>query len=354
MSCSTRSPSSTTPARRPGWRRSTTLGQTLLADAPAGSTLTFTCQTDPASGNAAGAYNVGDKVIAHVTYVHSFVTPLIGDLFGGSIEPLVQRDDDARRPADQLLLMGAHANTGSVLVIVVLSLTVLLGIAALAIDAGGFRAHRRQLQSAADAGALAGAQKLINHASTRRARRRTTTSARTTTAPTAQHDRRREPRHELLRDPDLARLLAAVRGARATRRVGRARSSSARSLGFLDTDISARARARIVYLTKSKGLLPFGVEDLRPNVGEARDRPHRPADPARPVRVLRADRRGLPVLVLGGLRQQPAGGRIDGLGAGRGHDAASHDHLEQHRLCRQRPVDRGRRLHRDARCASRT
>ena len=52
---------------------------------------------------------------------------------------------------------------GAVLVIVVLSLTVLCGIAALAIDAGGFRAHRRQLQSAADAGALAGAQKLINH-----------------------------------------------------------------------------------------------------------------------------------------------------------------------------------------------
>ena len=41
--------------------------------------------------------------------------------------------------------------------LVALSLTVLLGIAALAIDTGSFRAHRRQLQSAADAGALAGA-----------------------------------------------------------------------------------------------------------------------------------------------------------------------------------------------------
>lgn len=60
-------------------------GLTLLADAPAGSTLTFTCETDPASGNAAGEYNVGDKVIAHVTYVHSFITPLIGDLFDGSM-----------------------------------------------------------------------------------------------------------------------------------------------------------------------------------------------------------------------------------------------------------------------------
>jgi Flp pilus assembly protein TadG len=61
-------------------------GLTILGDAPAGSTLTFTCATDPNSGNAAGAYNVGDKVTAHVTYVHSFVTPLIGNLFGGSID----------------------------------------------------------------------------------------------------------------------------------------------------------------------------------------------------------------------------------------------------------------------------
>jgi Flp pilus assembly protein TadG len=60
-------------------------GKTLLADAPAGSALTFTCATDPASGNAAGAYNVGDKVTAHVTYTHTFITPLIGDLFGGSL-----------------------------------------------------------------------------------------------------------------------------------------------------------------------------------------------------------------------------------------------------------------------------
>ena len=60
-------------------------GLTILGDAPAGSTLTFTCATDPNSGNAAGQYNVGDKVTAHVTYVHSFVTPLIGNLFGGSV-----------------------------------------------------------------------------------------------------------------------------------------------------------------------------------------------------------------------------------------------------------------------------
>jgi Flp pilus assembly protein TadG len=60
-------------------------GKTLLSDAPSGSTLTFTCSTDPNSGNAAGAYNVGDRVTAHITYVHSYVVPLIGNLLGGSI-----------------------------------------------------------------------------------------------------------------------------------------------------------------------------------------------------------------------------------------------------------------------------
>ena len=61
-------------------------GHTILSDAPSGSTLSFTCSTDPGSGNAQGAYNVGDKITAHVTYVHSFVTPLISDLFGGTID----------------------------------------------------------------------------------------------------------------------------------------------------------------------------------------------------------------------------------------------------------------------------
>jgi Flp pilus assembly protein TadG len=61
-------------------------GLTILGDAPAGSSLTFTCTTDPNSGNAQGSYNVGDKITAHVTYVHTFVTPLIGDLFGGTVD----------------------------------------------------------------------------------------------------------------------------------------------------------------------------------------------------------------------------------------------------------------------------
>jgi Flp pilus assembly protein TadG len=60
-------------------------GKTLLGDAPAGSSLTFTCATDPNSGNAQGSFNVGDKITAHVTYVHSFVTPLISTILGSTI-----------------------------------------------------------------------------------------------------------------------------------------------------------------------------------------------------------------------------------------------------------------------------
>jgi Flp pilus assembly protein TadG len=60
-------------------------GNTLLGDAPAGSSLTFTCATDPNSGNAQGSFNVGDKITAHVTYVHSFVTPLISTILGSTI-----------------------------------------------------------------------------------------------------------------------------------------------------------------------------------------------------------------------------------------------------------------------------
>jgi Flp pilus assembly protein TadG len=60
-------------------------GKTLMTDAPAGSTVTFTCATDPTSGNPAGQYNVGDSITAHVTYVHAFVIPLVSAILGNTI-----------------------------------------------------------------------------------------------------------------------------------------------------------------------------------------------------------------------------------------------------------------------------
>jgi len=61
--------------------------------------------------------------------------------------------------------MDANREHGAVIVVVALALTALLGMAALAIDTGLFSAHRRQLQTAADAAALAGAQQLISNPS---------------------------------------------------------------------------------------------------------------------------------------------------------------------------------------------
>ena len=55
----------------------------------------------------------------------------------------------------------ARDESGAVLVIVAVSLVALLGFAALAIDVGSFYQAQRQAQSAADAGALAGADDII-------------------------------------------------------------------------------------------------------------------------------------------------------------------------------------------------
>jgi Flp pilus assembly protein TadG len=152
---------------------------------------------------------------------------------------------------------------GGVLVIVVLSLTVLCGIAALVIDDGGFRAHRRQLQSAADSGALAGAQKLINHPDQ---------ACSTAEYYQRQNDDSTDPKNMIVDgnlDTSFCEILTSTGCSQACAvRVQPDESDVpyvfGQVLGFVDTSISARARARVVYLTKSKGLLPFGVEDLRP------------------------------------------------------------------------------------------
>ena len=150
------------------------------------------------------------------------------------------------------------------MVIVVLSLTVLCGIAALAIDAGGFRAHRRQLQSAADAGALAGAQKLINHPAQ---------ACSSAGYYQRQNDDSTDPKNMIV-DGNLDTSFCEILTAPGCSQPCAVRVQPDESnvpyifgqvLGFVDTSVSARARARIVYLTKSKGLLPFGVEDLRPS-----------------------------------------------------------------------------------------
>jgi Putative Flp pilus-assembly TadE/G-like len=159
--------------------------------------------------------------------------------------------------------MRRQTEQGGVLVLVVVSLAALLAVTALVVDLGAFRAHRRQLQTAADAGALAGAQKLIDQpgqacAAAGYYQRQNDDS---TGANNMVADANLDTSYcEILTSPGCSQACSV--------RVQPVESGVpflfGRVLGFGTTNVDARARARIVYLTKSKGLLPFGVEDLRP------------------------------------------------------------------------------------------
>jgi hypothetical protein len=157
-----------------------------------------------------------------------------------------------------------RSEQGSVLILVVISLTALIGTAALVLDLGAFRSHRRQLQSAADAGALAGAQKLINHVDQ---------ACSSAAYYQRQNDDSTSP-NNMVSDANLDTTYCEILTSPGCSQPCAVRVKPieadvpfvfGRALGFVDTNIDARARARIVYLTKSKGLLPFGVEDLRPS-----------------------------------------------------------------------------------------
>jgi hypothetical protein len=151
-----------------------------------------------------------------------------------------------------------RSESGSVIVIVALFLVVLMGAAAFAIDHSDFEAQRRQLQTMADAGALAGAMQLPPLSNGVRV------------CPSAsyyehQNSTSTDPRN-MVSDSNLDSSYCEVIGqsVRVQPTESHVPFLFGRALGFLDTSLSARARARIVYLTRSTGLLPFGVEDLRP------------------------------------------------------------------------------------------
>jgi hypothetical protein len=151
-----------------------------------------------------------------------------------------------------------RAQDGAVLLLVAVSLTVLLGMAALVIDIGQFRAHRRQLQTAADSGALAGALQLPPFSDGSNSCSRADSLERQNTNLTDGKN--------MVINGNLNTSYCEIIGGSV--RVKPVESSVpytfGRVLGFVSTTIDARARARVVYLTRSTGLLPFGVEDLRP------------------------------------------------------------------------------------------
>ncbi|MGN6378954.1 MAG: pilus assembly protein TadG-related protein [Gaiellales bacterium] len=143
--------------------------------------------------------------------------------------------------------------------IVALFLVVLMGAAAFAIDESDFRAQRRQLQTIADSAALAGAMQLpplsdgsrvCSQAAYYEHQNSTSTDSK-----------------NMVVDSNLDTSYCQVMGSsvRVQPTESRVPFLFGRALGFGNATLSARARARIVYLTRSSGLLPFGVEDLRPS-----------------------------------------------------------------------------------------
>ena len=223
-----------------------------------------------------------------------------------------------------------RAQDGAVLLLVALSLTVLLGMAALVADLGQFRAHRRQLQTAADAGALAGALQLPPFSDGSNSCARADSIERQNTNLTDGKN--------MVVNGNLSTSYCEIIGGSV--RVKPVESSVpyifGQVLGFASTTIDARARARVVYLTRSTGLLPFGVEDLRPkSVTIIIDKTGQRI----PLALCgQPDAGGLSLLVQrrGERDHRAAGRRIDGFaGGGRQHQQG--DRLEQRRLRRLRP-----------------
>jgi Flp pilus assembly protein TadG len=155
-------------------------------------------------------------------------------------------------------MRSAGRDEGAVLVLVAVSLLALLAVAALAIDLGDFRAHRRQLQTAADAAALAGAMQLPPFSSGANACSQADYYARQNTTQTSAQN--------LVVNANLDTSFCQILGGsvRVQPVESKVPYAFGRVLGFVNTSLSAQARARVVYLTRSDGLLPFGVEDLRP------------------------------------------------------------------------------------------
>jgi Flp pilus assembly protein TadG len=137
---------------------------------------------------------------------------------------------------------------GQALPLIVLSMTALLGLAALAIDVGRMTVTRRQLQNAADAAAHAGAQVLPDHPADARNAARTWASRNTITAADG--------------------LVINIRSTNApndTIEVSVRRNvpyTFARVLGLRTGSITATASATVGSVTGGTGVMPFGLVDL--------------------------------------------------------------------------------------------
>ncbi len=146
--------------------------------------------------------------------------------------------------------------TGAVAIIVALFLLVLLVLAALVLDLGSLYDHDRELQSAADAGALAGAQELIYSpgnvaAAGTKARGYVTNNAAVSRVVEA----------------NLAPWAPVVdqRSVTVDLQENHVMFSFARVIGQTEGSVKAHAKAEVMYLTGVDGLFPIAFSWLKPH-----------------------------------------------------------------------------------------
>jgi hypothetical protein len=151
---------------------------------------------------------------------------------------------------------GLSSETGAVAIIVALFLVILLVMGAFVLDLSALYDHDRELQSAADAGALAGVQEIIfskgNLASAAdKAREYVSSNAAVTSV---------EEANLVPWDP-----IIDSRSITVELRENHIPFSLARVIGHTEGSVTARAKAELMYLTGLSGLFPVAIPYLQPH-----------------------------------------------------------------------------------------
>ena len=153
--------------------------------------------------------------------------------------------------------------SGAVAIIVAITITMLIGFTAMAVDVGYMYEVRRQLQSAADAAALAGAQEMMKpDTDDSQILTKAEEYAKKNDFPidlgTSQElwMHTAAPTTEIHRDPNPAYVKVTVEK--------KVDLFFARIFGMSDTNIAAQAKAQVVYITGAEGLVPWGLIIITP------------------------------------------------------------------------------------------
>lgn len=148
---------------------------------------------------------------------------------------------------------------GAIAVIIAIVASLLIGFTAIAVDVGYLYEVRRQLQSAADAAALAGAQELIKDGSETDILNVAESYAKQNDFP---KDLGTGEELQMFRTPPQTEIGADYVKVTVTKTVN---LFFARIFGISNSDVDAQAKAQVVYLTGGDKIVPWGVTVIYPS-----------------------------------------------------------------------------------------